>query len=339
MSYQGTFGVQFLPYYGAWNEVASPELLRIAETAAAGDLQYIWFATRFLARDAMTLMAMVAAHVPLGLGTLVESPWGQNPLKLASSLGTIAEMVPQDREVLFGLGTGNTQARWVDRPRPVRFVRETIEICRRLLAGEEVSSAEYPLVSDYFHLKAAGRLSVRFTRPEAVSFWFCPQGPLGFRLAAEAADGIFMEAGALLGLRSLRDGRLDREAETMDKLRIEAGNARPLRRILSLEMSLSRDREAAFRCARSFALWPRNGHGQQAGQSLGYTDQELAEMFLVGTPEEVAERLSACMEDAERLGCEHIVLGVPTGPDPAEAVELAGQVVVPLARARASAAS
>jgi hypothetical protein len=60
-------------------------------------------------------------------------------------------------------------------------------------------------------------------------------------------------------------------------------------------------------------------------------------MFLIGTPEEVGERLLQCMEHAERLGCEHISLGVPTGPVPMEAVQLAGQVLVPLVKSRQAA--
>jgi hypothetical protein len=46
----------------------------------------------------------------------------------------------------------------------------------------------------------------------------------------------------------------------------------------------------------------------------------------------VAEQLGECVQDAERLGCEQISLGVPTGPNPMEAVELAGQVLVPMVK-------
>jgi alkanesulfonate monooxygenase SsuD/methylene tetrahydromethanopterin reductase-like flavin-dependent oxidoreductase (luciferase family) len=332
MSYRGTFGVQFLPHHPVWSRFTSPELLRIAETAAAGDLQYIWFSSRFLARDTLTLMAASAARFPLGLGTMVHTPWGQNPLQLASSLGTIAELLPDNREVLFGLGSGISQARWVDRPTPVKFVRETFEMCRRLLAGEEVPFSEYPLVSDYFHLKESGQMSIQFTRPEAVSFWFAPQGPLGNNLAAEVADGIFVEAGTRLGLRALRDGTLESTIQEIERLRTEAGNTRPLRRILALEMSLSRDRDAAFNRARMHGLVAA-GRRTVAGEPRSeLTNEALSKMFLVGTPEQVGEKLSECMEDAERLGCEHILLGAPTGPDPVEAVELAGQVLVPLVK-------
>src|SRR5215218_8112910 len=101
MTYGGTFGVQFLPHHPIWNQLTSTELLRAAETAATGELDCIWFSSRFLARDTLTLMAAIAARVPLSLGTMVHTPWGANPLELASSLGSIAELLPSNREVLF----------------------------------------------------------------------------------------------------------------------------------------------------------------------------------------------------------------------------------------------
>jgi alkanesulfonate monooxygenase SsuD/methylene tetrahydromethanopterin reductase-like flavin-dependent oxidoreductase (luciferase family) len=334
MSYQGTFGVQFLPHHAVWNRLTSTDFLRLAETAAAGDLQCIWFSSRFLSREPLILMAAIAARFPLSLGTMVHTPWGANPLQLASSLGTIAELLPQNRELLFGLGSGVSQARWVERPKPARFVRETFSMSRRLLAGAEVPFSEYPLVTDYFHLKGSGQLSVQFSHAERVSFWFAPQGPLGNKLAAEVADGIFVEAGTRLGLRALRDGTLERDIQEIERLRTEAGITRPLRRIMALCMSLSRDSQAAYNRARMHAVEAASRQAFAGPRDAELTDEALSEMFLVGTPDDVGEQLIECMQDAERFGCEHIALGVPTGPDPLEAVELAGQVVVPLVKNR-----
>jgi alkanesulfonate monooxygenase SsuD/methylene tetrahydromethanopterin reductase-like flavin-dependent oxidoreductase (luciferase family) len=336
MTYIGTFGVQFLPHHAGWDQLPSRDFLRLAEAAAAGDLQHIWFSSRFVSRDTLTLMAAIAARFPLNLGTMVHTPWGANPLQLASSLGTLAELLPADREVLFGLGSGITQARWVERPKPAKFVRETFEVCRKLLAHEEVQFSDYPLVADYFHLKARAQMSVQFSRPQAVSFWFAPQGPLGNKLAAEVADGIFVEAGTRLGLRALYDGTLDRDIQEIERLRAAAGNTRPLRRILALSMSLSRDRDAAFKRARMHALEAASRPAFAAAPDRELSDKVLLEMFLVGTPEEVGEQLSECLRGAERFGCEHVVLGVPTGPNPMEAVELAGQTLVPLVKSRSA---
>jgi alkanesulfonate monooxygenase SsuD/methylene tetrahydromethanopterin reductase-like flavin-dependent oxidoreductase (luciferase family) len=175
-------------------------------------------------------------------------------------------------------------------------------------------------------------MSVHYTRPQAVSFWFAPQGPLGRKLAADASDGIFVEAGTRLGLRALRDGTLEKDIDDIERSRKAAGITRPVRRILALCMSLSRDRQAAFDRARAHAREAASRAAFAVDPAVELTEDVLSEMFLVGTPEEVAEKLTECMQDAERLDCEQISLGVPTGPDPMEAVELAGQVLVPMVK-------
>jgi alkanesulfonate monooxygenase SsuD/methylene tetrahydromethanopterin reductase-like flavin-dependent oxidoreductase (luciferase family) len=336
MTYGGTFGVQFLPHHPGWDRLTSRELLRMADSAAASDVQHIWFSSRFLSRDTLTLMTAIAARAALNLGTMVHTPWGANPLQLAASLGTLAEILPDNREVLFGLGSGISQARWVERPRPAQFVRETFEVCRTLLAGNQVDFGRYPLVAEYFHLKPHAKMSVQFSRPEAVSFWFAPQGPLGIKLAAEVADGMFVEAGTRVGLAALRNGTLERDVQDVERLRVQAGITRPLRKAMALCMSLSRDRDGAYRRARVHAEEAASRPAFAVPADRELTDDMLRDMFVVGTPEEVADQLVPCLEDAERLGCEHISLGVPTGPDPIEAVELAAQVLVPLVKRRAA---
>lgn len=328
MTYRGTFGVQFLPHHPGWDHVTAPTYVAMAEDAASGGIEAIWFSTRFLARDASTLMAMLAARADVSLGTLVANPWGRNPLELVSALGTIAELLPGQREVLYGIGSGESHSRWVDRPKALRCVRETIELSRRLLAGEEVALTDHPVVAEYFHLRGTASLAVALEQPR-VSFWFAlTGGPLGNKLAAEVADGVFLDVGTVNGLSAMTDGRLDDALGALDARRAEAGVERPLRRILNTCVSLSNDRDAAFARARRHAELAASRQVAKDGPPPDLSEEGLACTFLVGTPDEVAGQLVQLLDDAERLGCEHIVLGVPTGPDPAEAVTLAAHEVV-----------
>lgn len=342
MRYQGTFGIQYAIHFPVWRDLKTPDLLRLAETTAAGDLQYLWFDDGLDARHTLCAMAAMAARVPFGYGTLVTFPWAENPLDIAAALGTIAELLPPNRELMLGISTGGTAGRYVERIKPVRMVRETIDFCRQILAGEEVALADYPGLVSYFHLKETATVRFPFDLAGRVSFWIPPGGPMMLKATAELADGIALGGGTRLGVAAMTDGTLDRDLEEAERLRRKAGNPRPLRRLLNLEMSLGRDRKEA--------LWRANMHAmtaskrsqsyaarllQKPGQAEpAFSEEDLEAMFLVGTPDEVGERLLESMEVAERLGCEHILLGVPAGPRPLETAELAGQVLVPMARQR-----
>jgi 5,10-methylenetetrahydromethanopterin reductase len=51
---------------------------------------------------------------------------------------------------------------------------------------------------------------------------------------------------------------------------------------------------------------------------------------LAGTPEEVVEPLREMRKQLEDLGFDHLVVGVPLGPDVPEALDLLGKEVVPV---------
>lgn len=345
MSFRGTFGIQYAIHYPVWRDLSMPELLRLAEITAAGELEYLWLDDAFDGRQTLCTLAAMAARVPSGYGTMVKSPWGQNPLDLAGALGAIAELMPEGRDLRIGMSTGRSAGRFVDRPRPVRMVREAIELCRRLLDGEEVALREFPAMVAYFHLREDVSMQLPYAVPGRVSFWIPPAGPQMMRATADLADGVVVEIGTRHGFRALGDGTVAREFEEVEQLRRERGNPRPLRRLLQVEMSLGRNRQEALERAHlhASAAARRGPHHDAAklGLSSGqgeptFSESDLEAMFLVGTPDDVGERLLACMDAAEELGCEHIMLAVPAGPQPMEVAELAGQVLVPLVQGRSA---
>ena len=175
------------------------------------------------------------------------NPWGRNPIELVSALVAISEMLGPQRELRYAIGSGVTHARWVDRPKPLRAVRETMVILRALLAGECVTFDRFPVLRDYFHLHGQAELSVSPARRDAVSLWFAlTGGPLGDALAAEVADGVVIDAGTVMGIGPLTDGRSADYAASIDHRREAIGRLPPLRRILNLCMSLSDDRRSAL---------------------------------------------------------------------------------------------
>jgi alkanesulfonate monooxygenase SsuD/methylene tetrahydromethanopterin reductase-like flavin-dependent oxidoreductase (luciferase family) len=59
------------------------------------------------------------------------------------------------------------------------------------------------------------------------------------------------------------------------------------------------------------------------------SDELLDWITLAGTPDDIAEGFAEYLEVAERLAFEQVILAVPVGPDPAEAIELARTQLLP----------
>ncbi|HWM04534.1 MAG TPA: TIGR03885 family FMN-dependent LLM class oxidoreductase [Actinophytocola sp.] len=85
--------------------------------------------------------ALATTSLPIGF---VNAP-GQryHPAIVAQGLGTLAEMFPDRLSVAFGTGEFSnehiTGERWPDKPTRTRRLRESVDVIRALLAGEEVS--------------------------------------------------------------------------------------------------------------------------------------------------------------------------------------------------------
>jgi 5,10-methylenetetrahydromethanopterin reductase len=349
MAYTGTFGIHFPIHQPGWVDRTAPAYVDLAGQAEAAGFETVWVNDNFKARHTFSLLAAIAARHAVGLGTLVTYPYARNPMDLATALGTIAEL-SSAREVRVGISTGARaiQGPLVDRPARESAVTEAIAIMRRLFAGEDVLFSDFPILSAYYHIKPAAHLRIQFRPARPLSFWIPPKGPRMLRLAAEHADGVIFNTYTQYAARPfLRDGTLDRTVEEMERLRRAAGNTTPLRKILKLDMSLAADRTAARRFARNFVSFNAAGDADRyiavglaaepllmlrqryrAGASIEQcaelvSDELLDWITLAGTPEDVAEGFAEYLAAAERLSFEQVIVAVPVGPDPAEAIELA----------------
>ncbi len=361
MAYQGTFGVHFPIHQPRWVDHAASDLVALAERAAEGGFRSIWINDNFKARHTYSLMAAIAARLPVGLGTLITYPYARNPMDMATAFGTIAELVA-DQEVTVGISTGAwaIQGQIVDQPKPTQSVRETIEIMRRLLAGEEVRFAEYPALARYYHFRDDAKLRLQFRPRRPVSYWIPPKGPRMLQLTAEVCDGALLNTYTpYAALPAIRNGTLARTLADMERMRADAGNPRPLRRILKVDMSLAADGDAARRFARNFvsfnaalhadtyeaiglpadqldALRVRYRAGGSIEEGAELVGRELVDwVVLAGTPAEIAERFAEYVDHADRLDFEQVILAVPLGPDPFKAVELASRELLPRVLGRA----
>ena len=94
----GQLGVQLTP------STNSRQLVGLARRLS-GVADILWVQDQLLARNVYALLGAIA-YAGCGVGTNVTYPIGRNPIEMASALATIAELAPDDRELMVGLGTG-----------------------------------------------------------------------------------------------------------------------------------------------------------------------------------------------------------------------------------------
>jgi 5,10-methylenetetrahydromethanopterin reductase len=202
----------------------------------------VWQAESRLVREAtvpMAAFAAVTARIKVGSG--VASIWTRNVGLLAATFATLDDLAPG--RVMLGLG-----AWWeplaskvgVDRRKPLRAMREVVEVVRRLLAMERVTfDGEFVHVTDIEIDIVHGDRS-----PKKVPIYVGATGMKMMELAGEIGDGVVLNYLVGPGYNK----------EAMDAL--AAGAARAGRSVDDLDRpqlvvcSLDEDRDAAIDRAR-----------------------------------------------------------------------------------------
>ena len=163
------------------------EGMALARYAEERGFEAVWQAESRLVRDAIVPMAAFAAVTErIRIGSGVINNWTRNIGLLASTFLTLDDLAPG--RVICGIG-----AWWdplaknvgIDRRRPLKAMRETVELTRRLLAMENVSFA------GEFHQVSGIELDVVHGRqePRNVPIMIGATGPRMMELTGEIADG------------------------------------------------------------------------------------------------------------------------------------------------------
>src|ERR1700710_247882 len=161
--------------------------MRYAQAAEEAGFEAVWQAESRLVREAtIPLAAFGAATERIKLGSGVVSMWVRNPAFLASTFSTLDDLAPG--RVILGIGAWwdpLAQKVGIDRAKPLRAMRETIEAVRALLADETVTyDGEFVHLDgvelDYVHQER---------RPKDVPIYLGATGMKMMELTGEIADG------------------------------------------------------------------------------------------------------------------------------------------------------
>src|SRR3984957_5966684 len=166
-----------------------PDWLELAREAERVGVDSIWV-PEFWAYDAFTPLAAIAARTNrVRLATGIAQLGGRTPARLAMSAMSL-QHISGGRFVL-GIGTSGPQVMegWhgVRFSRPVRRTRETIEIIRRITAGERLTYS-----GEVYQLPLAGSEGVAIRSradPAFVPIYISALGPANLALTGELADG------------------------------------------------------------------------------------------------------------------------------------------------------
>ena len=305
------------------------DAMKYATYAEQRGFEAVWQADSRLVRDAVVPMAAFATCTEtIKIGSGVVDCWTRNPARLASTFSTLDDLAPG--RMILGIG-----AWWeplaskvgVQRRRPLTAIRETVEVCRLLLADETVTYD-----GEFVHLDGVELDYVyQQRRPKDVPIYIGATGDKMLELTGEIADGVVLnylvspeynrKAMDRLADGAARVGRsvddLDRpqlvvcsvaetRAEALDGARLMVtqylGQQPHIMKASGVPASLLEEIGRVL-------TWPAT-HEQVVAASKLVPDDVVQMICAAGTPDEVREKVGQYMAD----GCTCPIL-YPLGPD------------------------
>jgi 5,10-methylenetetrahydromethanopterin reductase len=303
--------------------------MQYAQYAEARGFEAVWQAESRLVRDAIVPMAAFAAVTSrLKIGSGVINNWTRNIGLLAATFLTLDDLAPN--RIICGIG-----AWWdplaknvgIERKKPLKAMRETIEVMRRLLRMERVT------FHGEFHNVEGIELDVVHGRrePRHVPIYIGATGDAMMELAGEIADGVVLNYCVppeynIEALRHLEIGakKAGRKLEEIDRPQLVVCSVDPdhkravqaakelLTQYLAQQPHIAKASgtpEETVKKIQSILGWPATK--EQIHEAMQFVSDELIERITAsGTPAEVRQRV----EEYNRNGCTCPIL-YPLGDD------------------------
>lgn len=326
------FGLRLIGYLGD-----ARELVRLAVLGEQAGFDYVWFPHDPFMGNSWVISAAVATRTSrVRIGSVGTNPYTTNPAEIATYVASLDEL--SGGRAVLGLGLHTEKmVGWlgIDARDHIQRTREAADIIRALLRGEVVN---YP--GEAFRWSEQCYLRFKPYRDE-VPIYICPFGPEYLAMSGAVGDGSlpmitppesaqYMTSQILAGARAA--GRDPAEVDIAGcawlSLASDRGAATDiLRRMVSyFGPYLEAPALAAIGLTREdfqpLARLVEAGRYEEAGSLV--TDQ-MTDLAIRGTPQDVVRRI----ESVAASGITQISLGGPLGPDPAEAIRLMGERVIP----------
>jgi alkanesulfonate monooxygenase SsuD/methylene tetrahydromethanopterin reductase-like flavin-dependent oxidoreductase (luciferase family) len=169
-------------------QIPSDICLRAAVEAERRGFGCVWKGESNSRDPLVLLSAMAALTSRVKLGTAIYHVFGRSPVTMGIQAATFNEM--SGGRLLLGLGVGNPIiAGWHGQEfsRPIRLVRDYIEIVRAVYSGEKVPD----ITGDFFTTRGGFRLAFRPQGPP-LEIWLAGLGPQLATLAGKLCGGVMI---------------------------------------------------------------------------------------------------------------------------------------------------
>ncbi len=326
------FGLRLLQHLGS-----AHELIQLAVLAEQAGFDQVWFPHDTFMKNTWVLTSAVALRTSrIGIGSLATNPYLTDPAEIATYLATLDELSQGRATIGIGMHTGEMVAWTGKNPEDhLDRTREAVDILRALLRGEVVAyaGAAYQWTKSCY-------LRFKPLRAE-IPIYVAAFGEAYLELSGAIGDGSLPmltppeSAGLMVG--PIRRG-IEEAGRATEEVDI-AG---------CLWLSLAEERREAADTLRPIVAYFGPYLEEQALQTIGLSQSDFApikdriarkddeaaaaavteamlRLAIVGDPNDVMKRLE--MLQAE--GVTQANLGGPLGPDPAAAIRLMGERVIP----------
>ena len=169
------------------------EMIELAQLADDVDMESIWMSDHLCFRDSLTTsMALLASTKRIQVAPAPMSPYSRHPIISAMSIATMEEFAPG--RVIASPGTGNAAAlkeAGMESPRPLKTMREYVEILRRFLRGETVN-----FQGEMFKINGA---KMGFTPSTPIKMYLTAVRSRMLQLGGEICEGVLLSGGCSPG--------------------------------------------------------------------------------------------------------------------------------------------
>jgi len=352
--FSGEIGIHY-PLH-VLNRYSLPDLIRLAEkaweTLRPFGFTQIWTNDNLEYRSVLASSAALVARLPVKLGTAITVPYFRNPIDLAAAFATISELM-SGREISLGLGPGSRSilTHHVERVKPLTIMAELATALRKLFNGEPIGRNEIPNLASYFHLNAESYI-LRFKAQSPIRLYYGPSllKPAVLNLIARHFDGVILQT--LYGITDM-----ETTLASLTDARAQSSLREPLRKVMLLNASVSRDERTAREHAKRFVShiisgWPdetlekksidpravhavRQAYAENRGVDYAASltpDGTVDRLIIAGTPGQCIERIAELFSLAASQGFTQVFIGVPLGPEVQEVIDIWAKDILPALR-------